>query len=310
MGTQNIQKKYTKHKINVFSYDNYRDYLSDFFEMKKKELPKKFSYRYINKQVGVKASSFFPLVIAGKRNLTIESIRKIAKAIPLKGRPLKYFETLVLFNQAENEKERITYFEELKEYKEYIKERVIKKNQMTYALKWFYPVVREMVRWPDFKPEPNWIASKITPNILVSQAKEALDVLTKLEMIKITKEGKWIQSHPKIATPDQGLGSEMVSYYNQALKLSQKSLELPATDRNMDSMIMSMSPAHFELIRKKMSIFLKEIDGIMAQPITKELLKENGLNERLITTPGFFDVSLVSQLNMQMFKIAKSRRTS
>lgn len=293
-------------QVTVFSYDDHKKFLEDYYKIKKKEMPDKFSYYYLSKKAGFKNKSYFHNVIKGKQNLTIESIRKIAKVIPLTGRPYQYFETLVLFNQAKTEEERASHFEALKEFKEYIKARLINKNQDLYLLKWYYPVVREMIRWPGFQPKPNWIASKIKPNILVAQAQEALEVLIKLNLAKIDKEGIWQQDHPNLSTLDQGLGYEATHFHQQALNLSQESLKLPAEDRNISSMTMSLSPAHKALIRQKLYQFHKEIQGIVLKKLDKKSLKKYMLDD-LVITPNFFEISEVWQFNIQTFKVADKK---
>ncbi|MFH1357018.1 MAG: TIGR02147 family protein [bacterium] len=292
---------------DVFSYDNFRDFIAAYYESKKQEMPDKFSHRYFSRLAGFKAPNFIYLVIQGKRNLTDESIQKIANVMNLNNRPLEYFRALVHFNQAKTEADRLSCFEALKEFKEYIKARLLKQDQTAYLLKWYYPVVREMIKWPDFTPQPNWVAARIRPRILLDQAKEALEVLLALGLARVTKNGKWEQDYPKISTKDQGLGREIVSYHKQNIGLSQRCLEQPASDRNVSSVTMSISPALFEVIRRRLECFNKEINGLITKEVTKEFLRKNNIEEQLISKKGFLDVSEVCQLNMQYFKIAKSR---
>jgi len=291
--------------INVFEYDDYRKFLAHFYEMKKQEMPNKFSYRYLSQKAGFQTSTFLHRVIIGKRNLTLESIRKIATIIPLEGRPYQYFETLVLFNQAKTDQEKAEHFEKIKTFKEYIALKIIHENQKTYLSKWFYPVVREMVKWPGFKAEASWVSIRVCPKILVKQAQEALDILLKLGLIKQNDDGTWSQDYPKIMTQAEGLGAEALNYHKSALQLSQQSLNLPAEERHVSAMTISMSPALFELVRRKIHIFHKEMSGLISEKITKDLLRKNGIDEELINAKGFFDITDVCQVNMQMFKVAK-----
>jgi uncharacterized protein (TIGR02147 family) len=305
----NMKKKQdTIQATSVFSYDDYRKFLADYFKAKKAENPSKYSLRYFSIQAGFKTSSFIPSILAGKKNLTLESIDRIARLIPLKNRPYEYFKTLVLFNQAKTEEEKITYFDQMKEFKEYIQLRLLKKDQNTYMLKWYYPVIREMTRWPDFEPRPNWIAAKIKPSILVAQAKEAMEVLMKLGLVEINDNGSWQPAYPKIGTSDQNVNHEIKSLYDKTILLGRESLKLPASERNISATTLSMSPATFEYLRAKVQKFHKEVTGIISQPITKEMLRETNITEDILNKKGFFEVSEVGQLNIQFFKIAKLRR--
>jgi len=302
MGAQEQKKS----KLNVFVYDDYRKFLAAFYEQKKQEMPNKFSYRYFSQKAGFSSSTYFHRVIIGKRNLSLESVRKVCKFIELKGRPSEYFEKLVLFNQAKKEEDKIKYFEELKEFKEYIQERLIRKDQMLYFSKWYFPVIREMVKWQDFEPRHEWIARKISPRISLAQAKEAMHVLHELGLIKTDKKGNCIQSDPMIKTEEQALGKEAVLYHKQAMKLALHSLNIPSHDRNLNSMTFSLTPAHFEIIRCMMDKFQKEITGIITKKVDKKLLNEFNIPEHF-NDPKNTKFTNVCQLNMQMFKLAKSK---
>ncbi len=303
-----MNKQKSLKTLNVFQYDDYRQFLADFYELKKKEMPTKFSYRFLSQKAGFQTSTFFHRVIIGKRNLTLESIRKIAAIIPLTGRPYQYFETLVLFNQAKTEEERMIHFDALKEFKEFIALRLINEDQSTYLLKWYYPVVREMIKWDGFKPDASWIANKIRPRIFVKQAEEAMEVLLKLKLATVLADGTWEQSYPKIMTEEEGLGQEAISYHKNAIHLGQQALTLPAKDRHVSAMTISMSPALFELMRQKIYIFHKEMSGLISKKLDKTLLRKNNIDEEMINSKGFLDVSEVCQFNMQMFKVAKTGR--
>ena len=301
------QNKSTADSLNIFSYDDYRNFLADFYSQKKAQQPQQFSFRVMSTKAGFKTPSFIPYVIQGKRNLTLESIEKIAGLVPLKGRPLEYFKTLVMFNQAKSNEDRNRHYDTMKEFKEYVQMRLLTNDQCTYMLKWYYPVVREIVRWPSFRPEPQWVASKIKPRIFVEQAKEALDVLQSLQMISVNPDGSWKQAFPKVGSPDQGVGKEVLSFYDKAILLGRDSLKLPASERNISSMIMSLSPASFELIRYRINEFQKELNGIISQEVTPEHMRAQQIPEDIINQKEFFDVSEVGLLNIQFFKVAKAK---
>lgn len=305
-----VKNKKMSSPPNVFKYDDYRRYLSDFYEFKKLEMPGRFSYRYLSQKAGFQTSTFLHRVIIGKRNLTLESIRKLAAIIPLKGRPYQYFETLVMFNQAKEEDERLTHFEALKEFKEYIALRLINEDQNMYLYKWYYPVVREMIKWPQFKGDPVWISKQIKPGLTPEQAKEALEVLLQLRLAKVNADGTWEQTYPKLMTKEEGLGHEVLNYHKNAIQLGMVCLKQPAKERHVSAMTISVSPAIFELMRQKIYIFHKEISGLISQKINKNTLKEYNVSEELMQSQGFFDVSEVCQFNLQMFKVAKLEKTN
>ena len=55
----------TEEKINIFEYDNYRDYLKAFYEEKKSQNPR-YSYRVFCNKAGISSTSYLNMIIHGK----------------------------------------------------------------------------------------------------------------------------------------------------------------------------------------------------------------------------------------------------
>ena len=83
---------------NVFDYNNYRQYLRDFYHEKKRNNPY-YSYRLFSRLAGFKAPNLLKLVMDGDRNLTDESAAKFTRGLGLRGGDAQYFVTLVYMNQ-------------------------------------------------------------------------------------------------------------------------------------------------------------------------------------------------------------------
>lgn len=83
---------------SIFLYDNFREFLSDFYNEKKKSSD--YSYRVFSKKAGIKSPNYLALVISGKRDLSISNIHQFAAALELSNDEVEYFETLVLLEQA------------------------------------------------------------------------------------------------------------------------------------------------------------------------------------------------------------------
>ena len=97
----------------MFTYNNYRSYLKDYYTSKKQKPG--FSYESFSRSLGIKSGNYLKLVIDGKRSLTLENIHGFARVIGLTGEELNYFESLVLMNQTEDERIRRYYKGRLEE---------------------------------------------------------------------------------------------------------------------------------------------------------------------------------------------------
>ena len=82
---------------SIFEYTDYRKYLADWFDGKKKSQPW-FSYGSFAQKAGFNDKGFFHNVIHGKRDLTKESLVKVSQAIGHSKAEAEYFENIVFFN--------------------------------------------------------------------------------------------------------------------------------------------------------------------------------------------------------------------
>lgn len=291
--------------LDIFRYENYRDYLGDYYLEQKKKYPDKFSHRYFAKQAGFKTSNFLQLLIKGKRNLGLDSLKKIADFLNLRGRRLDYFETLVQFNQSENNIEKSRYFEKLVSFREYQDVRLVTESETVYFSKWFYPVVREMLKLRDFNGDPAWVSRHIHPRISEEEAKEALTILQTLQLIEKTSDNQWIQKDAQLTTTKQRVRHEVISFHKKMIQFGYESLNRPGTERDVSGITMSLSPAKFELIRQRIEEFRDDVQQIITKPLTLEQIREVTA-ESPNSDQDASQISQVCQLNIQFFKLATS----
>src|SRR5664279_1428769 len=101
--------------VNITSYVDYREYLRDFFEQKKREL-RFYSYRLFSQRAGLKSPNFLKLVIMGERNLSKQSVLKFARALGINKKETEYFENLIFFNQSKTLEEKNYFLGKLMKY--------------------------------------------------------------------------------------------------------------------------------------------------------------------------------------------------
>jgi uncharacterized protein (TIGR02147 family) len=157
---------------DLYSYTDYRRFLKDYYESHKAKNPS-FSYRYLANKAGVNSSAFFKFIIEGKRNLTKQSIIKIAAALRLTGNESEYFENLVFFNQAKTIKEKDLFFSRLMEHKKTRKVAPIGEEYYEYFAQWYHCVIRELIVMADFADDWERLGRLLKPRIGAKQAKQS-----------------------------------------------------------------------------------------------------------------------------------------
>ena len=188
----------------IYEYEDYRDFLRDFFK-EQKRLRATFSYRWFAQKAGLSSPSLCIDVMKGRVNLTLKTLPKITKGLGLRGRTASFFRNLVLFNQARDEKSRDEHLCELVRIRKGSQLYRLKHSQFAYFDNWYYPVLRELVVHSDWQNDYSALAQTVYPPITESQAREAVDALVSLGLVRRGSDGTWEQSR-------QGLSTKGVPY--------------------------------------------------------------------------------------------------
>lgn len=176
--------------LNIFTYDDYRLFMRDYFAAKKNENPG-FSQRYFAARAGFHAHNFCTLVVTGKRNLAAGSIQKIIKAAGLRGRAASFFENLVYLNQSTALDDKEHYFQRIKRIGKTADFYQVNKEQFFFYETWYYPVVRELMVLADWKNDYAALAGMVRPGISQYEAEEAAKRLVATGMVTKHENGAY-----------------------------------------------------------------------------------------------------------------------
>jgi len=212
-------------KPDIFSYVNYRQYLQDYYDAAKRS-SQVFSFRYFARKAGYASPNFLKLVINGDRNLGPESIGKFAKALGLNPEEKRFFESLVIFDQAKSQSEKTEAFERVTASRRFRQARRIDSAAFEYLSHWYYPAIREMAGRSDFRPDARWIATQLLPSIKVSEAQRALDLLFELGLLFRDAEGQVSRGEASLTTGHEVHTLAVAAFHRQMLDRASESIEL------------------------------------------------------------------------------------
>lgn len=114
-------------------YDDFRNYLRDFYANQKKQFPH-FSYRYFCKKAGLKSSSHFFEIMDGDRKLTSKMLDSFIKGLGLDENNARYFTTLVNFNQSKNHGEKQQLLMQMRGMKRKIKQALVSTDYYLFPI--------------------------------------------------------------------------------------------------------------------------------------------------------------------------------
>ncbi len=248
----------------LFNYLDYRSFLRDFYESRKKS-ETFFSYRYMANKLKMD-HSLLVKILSGKRHIANNAIESFIIFCKLGKREGQYFETLVHFEKATSKEQSRLYFEALLNLKGY-KASTIMRHQYEYFQKWYNAAVRSLLDIYTFKGDYKELALQLNPPITVPQAKKAISLLTQLKFIKKEKDGSYYVTDAHVTTGEMWQNLAISAYQKETIQMSSTSLDRdPKENRDISSVTMSIDKECFddvkEILRECRSSVIKRVDSI------------------------------------------------
>jgi uncharacterized protein (TIGR02147 family) len=249
---------------SIFSYTDYRKFLSDFYLEKKTER-KSFSYRFIASKVGFKSAGHFTQIITGKANISIVLIERFAEFLKLKKREAEYFQCLVLFNQAKNHEDKKRYFDKMTSFRE-ATVRVVDAAQYEFYDKWYYTAIHELLDFYKFRGDYKELGRQIEPSIPPAEAQRSIELLASLGFIKKDAHGYYRKTSATITTGNSAPSLAVNSFVLNSLKLSAEAIDrFPRDERNLSWLTMSLSQESYNEVVEELRAFRRRALDIASQ---------------------------------------------
>ena len=243
---------------DVLQYTNYRVYLRDYYEFKKKTVPA-YSLRFFAEKAGLSSHAHLKLTIDGKRNITKNTVVKLIHGLGLQNQRAAYFESLVFFNQAQTDTDKQVYYAQLLKASPRSKLHKMDAVQFRIFREWHHSAILEMVALKDFRPIPDWISKRLGGLVTPAQVTESLKLLVELGLLVKTANG-YRQRDPLITTDDEVQDMMVKMYHLQMLTLSADMLStLPGPQRDVSALTFSIKREDFPNLKKHLQLMRKEL---------------------------------------------------
>jgi len=249
----------------VFEYLDFREYLRDWLSSKKQQNPG-FSLRAMAYRLECNPG-FLNRIFNGQRNLSAASVLSVCKLMKLSRKEQRYFELLVLYNQAKRQVEQDHYFEQLRQFrKTYVKQ--IPVEQYAMYSHWYYVVLRELLHFlPDLgKAEiTRSLASHIAPPIGTGEVTEAINTLKELGVIGRRHNGTLGPSE-RFVTSGSDIPPVVINrILIEFMDLARRSLDCcPRSERSLSTLTFSVSRKGYETVKERIEEFRRELLDIVA----------------------------------------------
>ena len=256
MGEKNPSKK-------IFEYLDYRGFLKDYYNAKKEANPA-FSLRVFSDKIGFKAKDFISRVMNGDKNLSNQSIPKVASGLRLGKHETEFFVALVKFNQAETTEERNGAFEEMQAVLKVVrfaeKQHLLGHTQYMVYSHWRHLTIRSLIGMYGFDGDYETLARRVHPRITAEEAKKSVKLLEDCQLINKNKNGKYELTESAITTGDRTSKLALRGFHQQCLKLAADSIDRdPPGKRHISGLTLGISQEGYERIVERINAFRKEI---------------------------------------------------
>lgn len=270
-----------------YDYLDYRRFLSDWFEAKKRANPK-FSHRLFARLCGIKNPSLLHHVIERRRNLTERTLSAFVKGMGLRSGEGSFFGWLVKLDQAKHDDARNRAWEQISATRRFREARRIEHDAFEYLSSWALPAIRELAHRSDFRDDPSWIATQLQPSISVAEARKALDVLERLALLE-EEDGVLTPTDASVTTAPEVSRLAVANYYQGVVERAAEAIErFPGRERHLISITVGVPAALMPTLKAEANAFLERMMHLCDASVE--------------------DPDRVMQMNLQLFPLTLPRQ--
>ncbi|MCF0216069.1 MAG: TIGR02147 family protein [Fibrobacteraceae bacterium] len=252
-----------KRQRKIFEYLDYRVFLKDYYNQKKKANPA-FSLRVFSDKIGFKAKDFISRVMNGEKNLSSQSIPKVANGLRLGKHETEFFLALVEFNQAETGEIRDDAFKKMQATLKVV--RFAEKQHLLGLAQYMvyshprHLIIRSLIGMYGFDGNYGELAKKVHPKITADEAKQSVKLLEECQLIKVDEQGKYQLTESAITTGDKASKLALRGFHQQCLKMGADSIDRDSpSKRHISGLTLGISQEGYEHIVERINAFRKEI---------------------------------------------------
>ena len=242
----------------IYDYNDYRKFLADSYAFLKKD-DANFSFRAFSAASGFKSPNALKLLIDGKRNLTLQSIRKVSKGLRLGQGETTFFKNLVFMNQSDNSREREDFARRLTESQVFRDLHPLRALHFAYYSEWYHVPIRELAASRTFRDDPAWIARRLRNKITPEQAAQALANLLDLGLLK-REHGRIRPTHANVTTGHEIASAAVAGFHRQMMTMAGQSIdEVERAMREISSSTLLVSRADFPRLKQMIQEFRQKL---------------------------------------------------
>lgn len=251
--------------MDIYQYEDFRRFLEDSFEEKRKAQPAsdgKYTHRKLAGEAGFTNPGYFNDVVKARRTLSEVAQEKLISVFGLKSNEADYFRLLVSYGQSKDGEGR----------QELYKQMLFRRNRSSfvrlnpvnskYYQDYHYPLVRSAIQVFEFRGNYEDLARFIRPSIPVATLKKCVRDLCEWGLLKQDADGRYRPAH-KNQEPAPSMG-DLVKRLNRewVMQAADALFAFPKEERYIYSALLTVGADTFNEIQQRIEKFREEIIGL------------------------------------------------
>lgn len=242
---------------DIFTFTDYRKFLLQAWQARKAEDPK-FSHRFIAHRAGFASSAFFSRILSGDVNLTPSGALRLAGVFHLDHQETRYFELLVLLDQARSHEERAHFLDRLAAWRR-LPVSVIESSQATVFKDWRAVAILSALDLVEHSDQHDLLGSMLRPSVSGDEVQKILSSLEGLRLAHRDEAGIWRKTQSILITGD--IDDKAIDIFRQStMELGIAALDrFGRDDRSISTLTVTLSKVAFERIRDRLRHLRRDI---------------------------------------------------
>lgn len=243
---------------DILEFAEYRKYLRERYRFLKLN-DRKFSHRYINGKVGLKSSGWFADVLAGRQRLKPAHVRSVAAVFKLNPEEQKCLQVLVDLDTAETPEDCAAAYERWSQLKGIGRETIGKDRVRLYE-RWYFTALRELVALDPGVRDPEALAAALDPRITAKQARDAMELLIRLGVVREGAAGGANIPLPALVKDPAVRTRHWKRMITSMMKLGRRALDKYGRDeRNFSALTLTFSPERLKKAGEEITALRKRL---------------------------------------------------
>ncbi|MGE0761837.1 MAG: TIGR02147 family protein [Bdellovibrionales bacterium] len=254
---------------DVFSYHDIHQFLTDHFDYARMA-DRHFSLRKLAERADL-STGLLPGILARKITLSKQTLSKLSEHLDLSKPELQFLEWLRQLSESPTLEEKHRAYKNICRYQKFQKKNRTEIEVHHYLQKWYYPVIRELVKLPTFQLSPEWIRKQLGGQIKLSEARDALNFLLKNGYVQIDESGRTILPQKQITAAGGAYKLAMAEYYRQILDLAHRSIyDTTSDNRELNVHTFAFAQKDFHQVKTLFSETLQKLRTLQVEERDKD----------------------------------------